>query len=117
MSSRRGGGRRVERQVRRADDLALRHQDRALDGVVELADVAGPGVAAHARRGLLVEPGDRLAVALDVLLQEMLGEEVDVLAALAQRRQVDLDRVEAEEEVLAECPRRPRRGGRRWSPR
>jgi hypothetical protein len=39
---------------------------------------------------------------LGVLLEEVVGEERDVLGALAQRRQVDLDRVESEEEILAE---------------
>ena len=42
----------------------------------------------------------------------------DVLAPLAQRRQPDLDRVEAEEQVLAEPARGDlARAGRRWWPR
>ena len=35
----------AEPQILRADELALGHQNRALDGILELADVAGPVVA------------------------------------------------------------------------
>ena len=38
------------------------------------------------------------------LAQEVVGEREQVLRALAQRRQVDPDHVEAEEEILAEAP-------------
>ena len=70
--------------------------------MVEFADVARPSVGAHRieRRG--IEAGDRLAVAGDVRLQEMLGEQLDVLAAVAQRWEVNLDRVQPEEQILAE---------------
>ena len=63
-----------------------------------------PGQAWRASRsqGLVIEARDRLPVALDVLLEEVLGQQLDVLPALAQRRQVDRDRVEPEEEILAE---------------
>src|SRR6187549_1793562 len=37
-------GRAPQRQVADAEAVARRHQHRALDGVVELAHVAGPGV-------------------------------------------------------------------------
>ena len=41
-----------------------------------------------------------------------------VLAPLAQRRELDRDHVQAEEEILAEAAgRRPRRAARGWSPR
>jgi hypothetical protein len=69
--------------------------------VVEFADVAGPGVGAHRLERAVVEAGDGLAVALDVLLEEMLGEQ-----RMSSRRSRSggrwMDRVEAEEQILAE---------------
>ena len=57
-----------------------------------------------------IEPGQMLAIALRVLVQEVLRQERDVLAAIAERRQVDLDRIEAEQQILAELAgRRPPR--------
>src|SRR5262249_55647729 len=44
-SARRLGGLQGRRQVMAVDDLAIAHQDRSLDGVLELADVAGPVIA------------------------------------------------------------------------
>ena len=85
--------------------------------MVELADVARPAVGEQRlhRRGL--EARDALAVALGVALQEVPGQQRDVLPPLAQRRHVDLDRVQAEEKVLAEAPGRDLGAeGWRWSP-
>ena len=45
-----------------------------------------------------------LAHLLGVLRQEVLGEQRDVLAALAERRQRDRDDVDAVEQILAEPP-------------
>jgi len=45
-------------------------------------------------------------VPLGVLPEEVVRQRRDVLAPLAQRRQIDLDRVQAEEQVLAEAARR-----------
>ena len=92
----------AEPEVGGADDLARGHEYAALDGVVEFADVAGPAMVLHGLEGAGVKPGDGLAVALDMLLEEMLGEERDVLAALAQWRQVDGNGVETEKQILAE---------------
>jgi hypothetical protein len=41
-----------------------------------------------------------------VTFQKVLGERGDILATLAQRRQMNLDRIEAEQQVLAEASRR-----------
>ena len=92
-------------EVAGADGRPLRHQHRALDGVIQLAHVARPAMVDQDlhRRG--IEPGERLAIALRVLAQEVLGEQRDVLAPIAQRRQVDLDGVQPEEQVLPEAAR------------
>jgi len=49
-----------EAQVRDADHLARRHEHTAFDRVVELADVARPGVVPERLHRGVVEAGDRL---------------------------------------------------------
>src|SRR4051812_3582661 len=91
----------AETEVGGPDGLALGHKDGALDGVVELTYIAGPRVAEQGLHGAFVEAGQRLAVMLRMLPQKVGGEQRDVLAAVAQRREADFDRVEAEEQVLS----------------
>jgi hypothetical protein len=73
--------------------------------VVQLADVAGPEVLGEGAERRRLEPRHALPVALGVLAQEVRGEEGDVLASIADGRDPDLDRVEAEEEVLSKPAR------------
>ena len=47
---------------------------------------------------------DRLVVLRGVASEELFGQRQDVLAPLAERRQVDVDGVDAVEEVFAELP-------------
>ena len=122
---RRGGRRRrpataaglqvAERDLQRR---ARREDDRALDDVLQLADVARPGVAHQGvhdrgRDGLDLPahpPGEPLG--------EMADQQRDVVAALAQRRQHDREDVQAVVEVAAEAavgrPSAPGRGS--WPP-
>src|SRR6185369_8407638 len=102
-----GGGAplRAQGEVGGADALAPGHEQRALHRVVQLADVARPGVAGHGLEGPLVEAANALAVAPRVRGKEVAGQGRYVLGPLAQRRYGDLDGVEAEEQVLAEPPR------------
>ena len=99
---------------RRLDLVALGEDHRALDGVQELAHVAGPGVRLERREGAGAQPLDAVG---GVGLHEVPGQQRHVLAALAQGRQLDGDRVDAVVEVLAELTRAssPRRD-RGWSP-
>ncbi len=85
-----------------ADLVAGREQHRTVDGVLELAHVARPAVEHQgaARLGRQRTRGD--AVGGGVFLDEVLGELDHVGRALAQRRDLQVDDVEAEEEVLAE---------------
>ena len=75
---------------------------RLLDHVLELADVAGPGVLDEARHRLGRERLRR-AGAPGEAGEEVRGEERDVLAALAQRRDPDRHHGEPVVEVLAEA--------------
>ena len=98
----------ASRSIRRpelaeADRRALRHQHAALDRVIELADVARPRMLEQRLQRRRFEAADVLAVALRVLPQEVRRERGNVLAPLAQRRQLDLDRVQPEQQVLPEA--------------
>ena len=105
---RRGGARRRVADLARQRVLVdhgvtgAREHDGALDRVLELAHVAGPAVLGEALERGRRAAGDRLAVLLGVDLDEVLREQRDVVAAIAQRRHVHRDHVEAVVEVLAE---------------
>jgi len=93
-----GVQRGLRRQSHLRDPLAVAHDERALHHVPQLAHVAGPAVA--------LEPLDRgrrerfrRARALVELGEEVLGEELDVLDALAQRRHVQREHLQAVEEI------------------
>src|SRR5438445_11425825 len=113
----RGRAQHLRWQVVRLDLLALREDDRALDGVEQLADVAGPRVPLERGEGTGAEA---LGAVGRVRRDEVVGEERDVLGPLAEGRQLDRDRVDAEIEVLAERARLHRLGeiavGRRHEP-
>src|SRR6266542_2606464 len=94
----------AERELTAGDDLPAGEHDGTLDHVLELAYVPRP-VVFH-------EPADRLFAdrrrlgcgAVAVLREEVLDERGDVLLAIAERRHVDVDHVEAVVEVVAELP-------------
>ena len=70
---------------------AARHgpqQDELVDQVLQLAGVSGPLLDPQGGEGLGAHGRLRAQVALGELLQEMAGQQLDVLAPLAQRRQV-----------------------------
>ncbi|MBA3394951.1 MAG: sigma 54-interacting transcriptional regulator, partial [Deltaproteobacteria bacterium] len=81
---------------------------RALDHVDELADIAGPRVGLQGGHRLAGQPADLRDVVQTVVLtvvEEVLHEERDVIAPLAQRRQVQAHDAEPVEQVLAEPAR------------
>ena len=78
-------------------------QDRAFEDVAQLADVAGPGVAAQRPLGGRRQP-DAAAEIVGEDLEQAVSEHRDVLRPLAQRRDVERDRADPEVEVAAELP-------------
>jgi hypothetical protein len=84
-------------------DPAVRGDERGAEQhVLELADVAGPGMAGEARQGA---GGDPFLPDLGGEgLEEVVRQEGEVAEALAQRRDLDGQHREAVEEVLAELP-------------
>ena len=81
---------------------AGREHDRALDGVLELAHVARPVGRLQRLEHAGLHAVDALAGALRVLRDEVIDEHRDVLAPLAQRRNVDRDDVQPVVEILLE---------------
>ena len=75
-----------------------------LDRVLQLAHVARPVVALEQGLDLGREAHGRTAVLPRRAVEEVGGQQPDVLAPLAQRRQLDLHHVEPVVEVLAEAP-------------
>src|SRR5262245_40423470 len=94
----RGGAAAPETQVGSVDSGTMRHQHGPLERMVELAHVARPGVALERLESIGLESGERLPVAGRVAAEEVLSERPDVVATLAERRQVNLDRVEPEQQ-------------------
>src|SRR3989454_7524660 len=80
-----------------------RQQQRSLHGILQLADVSGPGMGAkqvaHLRRqrrhGQIVLPGEPL--------EQRLGDEDEIVAPLPQGRQPEHDRAQAEEQIFPEA--------------
>src|SRR5690606_24714551 len=102
---RQDGRQRVARQAQvvRTDEVALGQHDRLLEPVLQLADVAGPVVLAGGDGGVGREALDLGVVLAGVARQQVAGDDRDVVAALAQRRQVQVDHVVAVVQVLAEA--------------
>src|SRR5258706_12360511 len=70
--------------------------------MIEFANVARPRMLMKSLDGGGVEAGKFFAVALRVTVKKMVRKEVDVLAAVTQRRDVGLDGIQAEGGGLAE---------------
>ena len=98
------GGERLG-QVLRLDVAALTEDEGVLDDVLQFADVAGEIMAHERGQGLVRYADDVLALLGAVFADKMLDEQGDVLLALAQGRQADLDHVEPVEQVVAEGAR------------
>src|SRR5215831_8935439 len=68
--------------------------------MIQFAHVAWPGMFMKSFERRRIESGDVFAIALRVAVKEMVRQEVDVFAAVAQRRQVNLNGIQTEEQVL-----------------
>src|SRR5688572_13317464 len=97
------GPRLAERELARLDLRAGAEHDRALDRVLELADVAAPLVPHQEVERAVRQRLRPLARLLAVLLEEVCGQRRDVLAALVERRDPQRDHVQPVVEVLAKA--------------
>src|SRR5205807_3248309 len=80
----------------------VRKDERPLDGVLQLADVAGPRVRHEELARLAAEARLELAHVAAELAHEVIRKKQDIVASLAQRRQMDPEHRETVEEILAE---------------
>src|SRR5881628_382006 len=89
--ARRGGPRSPELvgKVLGGQHLLLRERDTALERVRQLAHVAGPVIGAQPRERLLGDPGHRLAALTRRAPHQEIDEQRNVLAPLAQRRELE----------------------------
>ena len=92
----------VERQVIGADGRPGAEHAGPLDHVFEFAHVARPAVLEQQLPGLVGQAVDGLAHLGGNAGDEVVGEQEDVVAALTQGRQDDVDHPQAEIQVLAE---------------
>ncbi len=101
-----GGGQPLEEVLRGYLLVRRTEQQRALDQVLELSDVALVVVGLEGRRGFGAEPRARLAELARDASQEVLGQQRDVLGPLHQRRHADGKHAQPVVQVLAEpaCP-------------
>src|SRR5262249_10612260 len=79
---------------------AAAQDHRALDGILELANVAWPRIAHQARHRLIVHAGHQLPDSASMLLHEMRGEQWNVVGPITQRRHLDRDDVETVIQIL-----------------
>src|SRR6185503_14443743 len=100
--SRRGRCYLSHAEIRSRNLCTARHQDRALDGMRQLTDVARPEVRLERLAGRPIEAVEAALVPRGVHLEIVVGERADVFAPLAQRREMDDDGVEAVVQVFAE---------------
>src|SRR6266403_2452286 len=94
----------TQAEVCRADGWAGRKEYATFHCVVQFADVARPGMLMKSLDRGRVESGNTFAVALRIAVEKMVRQKVDVFAAVAQRRNVNLDGIQPEEKVLTEPP-------------
>jgi hypothetical protein len=77
-----------------ADEAPVAQEDRALDGVAQLADVARPGVAEEPFTRIARDPRGGPPHRAPEILEEGLGQREDVVGAGAERRDEDLEDVQ-----------------------
>src|SRR5712692_353430 len=70
--------------------------------MIQFADVTWPRMFMHSLEGSRVETGNIFAVALRVPVEKMVRQKIDVFAAVTQGRDVNLDGIQAKEEILPE---------------
>src|SRR5262249_1627067 len=92
----------TEIEILGAQERLIAEHERLLDSILELANVAGPGVLLDGGEGGGTETLHGAHELVGVLREKRLRGDEDVLAALAQGRKPKVDDVEPVVEVLAE---------------
>src|SRR5690606_3998000 len=87
-------------EIVQPDHAAVGHGRCAKDDVLQLADIAGPAVAKQGRIGRWGKPTRRSLDLRARLQQEVSRQQEDILAPFAQRRNGEIEDVEAIEQVF-----------------
>src|SRR6266404_8393820 len=91
---------RAQTQISGAHRWSGRHQHPALDGMIQLANVSRPGVFVKGLHRGGVKASNVFSVPVRVALEKMVRQKIDVLTAVPQRWNMDLDGIQAKEKVL-----------------
>src|SRR5262249_48379858 len=81
-----------------------REDDRALNDIFELPDIAGPVIGLEQLERASLDPSDRASKTRSVLGGKVLRERQNIFAPLAQRGHADGKNVQAVKEIVAEAP-------------
>ena len=92
----------AEGQVVRPDRILVGQHDGAVEHVAELPHVARPAVGEQLGPGRVGQAQVGPAVQAAEMIEEEIDQQADVVAAVAQRRQVQLEHAEPVVQVLAE---------------
>src|SRR5258705_12308455 len=84
---------------------AFGNDDRALNNILQFANVTGPGVRLKQIEGFPVYPPDILSFFSGIAIDEVLDQHRNVFSPLAQRRDLNGEHVQAIEKILAVCAR------------
>ena len=84
-----------------ADFGPVGQDDGALEGVLQFADIAGPGVVAEAAASVVAQGERRFTEFAAEFLEEVVSENINVIAAVAKRRYGERDGGDAEVKVFA----------------
>ena len=90
------------REIDGTDATRFREGAGALHGVLQLPDIAGPTVSLEETPGVLVHFGNLGAGSFGILVEEMIGEELDILDPAAQRRNFNGDDGDFVKEIFPE---------------
>ena len=82
--------------------IGLADQDRALHGILQLADIAGPAMTNQQVRRSWRDAPDIAAVPFVEHSPKVIGERRDILGALPERRHLQCDRIDSKVQVFAE---------------
>ena len=88
--------RRLELEMPRRDRLSVRHECRSLQHIAQLSDVPRPGMALEELESWTVDGNVR----------QLCDEVRQIIDPFAQRRDADVEHVDAIEEIAAEASRR-----------
>src|ERR1700760_387276 len=79
----------AEAQIGTLHSWSAGHENGALDGVVQLADISRPAVLQQGFERRRLKPGNGFSIARGVARQKVAGKQGNIFAAITQRRQVD----------------------------